>query len=324
MVDATTSLVAAYRLDGLGGGQLLEHDDLNRIWQTDPAPVWMHLDFTHGDAPHFLQDIADLHEDVIEALLEEQTRPRVGRFVGGLVTTLRGINLNPGAAPDDMISLRVWLTNNRLITLRRRPLQSISLVRNYLHDGEGPRNVSELLASMTDAMIDKVGELDHDLDDRLGQLEECQLNDELIDDDELLKLRRSLITLRRFMEPQCDCLNRLASEPGYVEETARLWLRESANQLQRYVEDTKAMQERSMMLQEQLNSERSEQLNDRMYVLSVITAIFLPLGFLTGLLGINVGGIPGADNHYGFTVFVGLIVLVILLQLWLLRRKRWF
>ena len=207
MSETHTSLVAAYRLDGLGRGHALERDNLSQIWQTDPAPIWMHLDFSHGDATNYLEDIADLHEDIIEALLEEQTRPRVGRFNGGLVTTLRGINLNPGAAPDDMISLRVWLTNNRLITLRRRSLQSITLVRNYLHDGEGPHNVSELLGAMTDAMIDQVGELGHKLDDQLGKLEEDQLNDvPMVDDDELLKLRRSLVTLRRFMEPQCECL----------------------------------------------------------------------------------------------------------------------
>ncbi len=40
-----------------------------------------------------------------------------------------------------------------------------------------------------------------------------------------------------------------------------------------------------------------------MYLLSVITAIFLPLGFLTGLFGINLGGMPGAEYKWGFWIF---------------------
>lgn len=47
-----------------------------------------------------------------------------------------------------------------------------------------------------------------------------------------------------------------------------------------------------------------------MYVLSVVAAIFLPLGFVTGLLGINVGGIPGTEWPWSFTVVcVALLVM---------------
>jgi len=60
-----------------------------------------------------------------------------------------------------------------------------------------------------------------------------------------------------------------------------------------------------------------------MYVLSIITAIFLPLGLITGYLGINVGGIPGADWRWAFFM-VGLVLLGIAgIQLWLLRRMKW-
>ena len=67
----------------------------------------------------------------------------------------------------------------------------------------------------------------------------------------------------------------------------------------------------------------SEQMNNRMYVLSIAAAIFLPLGFLTGLLGVNLGGIPGADNTVAFWVFVVIIVLVVVLMAVLFRWKRW-
>jgi zinc transporter len=84
-----------------------------------------------------------------------------------------------------------------------------------------------------------------------------------------------------------------------------------------------AVRERATVTQDELASRLSDQLNRRMYVLSIVAAIFLPLGFLTGLLGINVAGIPGAEYPKAFMVFtVGLFALVLFL-VWLFRWKHW-
>ncbi|MGW8370057.1 MAG: CorA family divalent cation transporter, partial [Gammaproteobacteria bacterium] len=63
---------------------------------------------------------------------------------------------------------------------------------------------------------------------------------------------------------------------------------------------------------------------NRMYVLSIVAAIFLPLGTLTGLLGVNVGGIPGAEHPLGFPVFVILLVLIVAIEFVWFRHKKWF
>jgi len=61
-----------------------------------------------------------------------------------------------------------------------------------------------------------------------------------------------------------------------------------------------------------------------MYLLSVIAAVFPPLGLITGLLGVNVGGISGTENPRAFALLCGGTVLFVICQLWFLRRKRWF
>jgi zinc transporter len=92
----------------------------------------------------------------------------------------------------------------------------------------------------------------------------------------------------------------------------------------RHLEDLDAIRERVAVTQEELQSRLAEQQNVRMYVLSIVAAIFLPLGFLTGLLGINVGGIPGADNPLAFGMFMGFLVLLLAAQLIYFRVKKWF
>jgi zinc transporter len=323
-MEAETALVAAYELDGKGGGTLLSVRQLREAWADPQRPLWMHLDFRHEDVRTYLVDIAGLDEAPVEALLEEDTRPRVAKFRNGAVSTLRGINLNPGAAPEDLISLRIWIAPNRLITLRRRPLKSVGDVRERIDNGDGALSVPDLLAWLTETLVDRVGDVAHELDDRLGELEEDQLSDREIEPDDLSRLRRSLITLRRFMGPQRDCLDQIAHGPDWFDEDTKVSIRESANQLSRYVEDFHAMQERALILQEQLFSEHNERLNQRMYMLAIVTTVFLPLSFLTGLLGINVGGIPGAESPYGFMIFLTITVLVGGWVMWLLKRKHWW
>ena len=64
-------------------------------------------------------------------------------------------------------------------------------------------------------------------------------------------------------------------------------------------------------------------MNKKMYVLSIISAIFLPLTFLTGLLGINIGGIPGAQNDNAFYIFSIILVMVTSVQFYIFKKKKW-
>ncbi|MBZ9557643.1 MULTISPECIES: zinc transporter ZntB [Modicisalibacter] len=322
---SASALVTAYRLDGRGGGEQLDDDALRRAWDSDNAPLWMHLDFRQGDVTDYLEAVAGLEEAVVEALLEADTRPRVARFGRGVVTTLRGINFNPGAAPDDLISLRVWVTPKRLITLRRRSLHAVNVVREQINAGEGAISIPDLLAWLVETLVDQVGDVTHQLEERMAELEDTQLSDDdSLNADDLTRIRRPLITLRRFMGPQRDCLAQLAQGPLWLDEESKVSIRESANQLSRYVEDFNAMQERALIIQEQLWSQHNEQLNQRMYMLAIITTVFLPLSFLTGLLGVNVGGIPGANSPYGFAVFILLTLVLGVGVMALLKRKRWW
>ena len=67
----------------------------------------------------------------------------------------------------------------------------------------------------------------------------------------------------------------------------------------------------------------NEQINNRMYLLSIIAALFLPLSFFTGLLGVNLSGIPHAESQNAFMAFVIILLLVVAFQIWFFRKNRW-
>ena len=87
--------------------------------------------------------------------------------------------------------------------------------------------------------------------------------------------------------------------------------------------DRDSARDRAAVSQDELNSRLSEQMNHTMYVLSIVAAVFLPLGLFTGLLGINVGGIPGTEDPWAFLIVCVLLVVIAIGLLVVFRRKRW-
>jgi zinc transporter len=164
------------------------------------------------------------------------------------------------------------------------------------------------------------------IEDRVAQLEETMVEGgSHAIRRELSGIRRETIMLRRYLAPQREALQRLYSDKlSWISNEDHVHLREVNDQLIRYIEDLDSARDRASVTQEELASRLTEQMNARMYVLSVIAAIFLPLGFLTGLLGINVGGIPGTENEIAFLIFVVFLVVVAIVQFGIFKWKKWF
>jgi zinc transporter len=260
-----------------------------------------------------------------DALLAEESRPRITGVDDGLLLALRGVNLNPGADPQDMVSLRIWAEKRRIITTRRRKLLSVADLRSAIEKGKGPRTSGEFLEDVADRLMYYMGTVINELEDKMADLEEAVLTAESHElRPKLASIRRDAINLRRYMAPQREAISRLQSEKiSWLTDEDRVRLREVYDHLTRYLEDLDAGRERAAVIQEELVSRLSEQMDKRMYVLSMVAAIFLPLGFFTGLLGINVGGIPGAEYKAGFAIFCLLLVGLVIAEIVIFKKKKW-
>ena len=319
-----TGLVCSYLLDGRGGGRPLDWD---RIAQWEPADgvLWVHLNRDSDDTRQWLHESSGLDPLVVDALLAESTRPRCAQMGPGVLLFLRGVNLNAGADPEDMVSIRVWLEADRIVSVRLRRLMSIDDLRTSIEQGHGPTGAGDFVAHLADRLATRMAGVIGDIDDEVDRLQDSVLETESRQLRTALNdLRREIIALRRYLAPQRDALARLTHlKIDWLSERDVLEIREEADRVTRYVEDLDSARERAGVTQEELTNRLSEQLNARMYVLSVVAAIFLPLGFLTGLFGINVGGIPLAENPSGFLDIVVLLALITGLQVLLFRWRRW-
>ena len=318
------ALIHALLLDGKGGASVLDWQGV-RNWQPQDGVLWVHLDYSQMQSIEWLEQAADLNPVVTDALLTGETRPRTIRIDNGLLLALRGVNLNPGADPDDMVSIRLWVEPGRIISTRKRRLLSVTDVANELKAGQGPARTDEVLASLLSNLVARMSDTVDYFEDQVAEFEEQALEQQNAQmRAELGRVRRQIISLRRYLAPQREAISQLLSDRiDWFSRDVRLSFQETLDSLMRHVEDLDAVRERAAVTQEEIGNHLAEQMNSRMYVLSIVAAFFLPLGFLTGLLGINVGGIPGAENPLGFGVFIALLVLVCGLQIVWFRRKGW-
>lgn len=318
-------LISAYLLDGKGGGRSLDWAAIN-AWKPADGVLWVHLDYQHPNSDTWLTEASGLDAMIIEALMAEETRPRSVVYHEGLLATLRGVNANPGSDPEDMVAIRIWCDTHRIITTRKRRLYSTQELITAIENNTGPRNTGEFLSQLADRMVQRMSEVIEEIHDAVDELEDAVISEESHRlRGQLANVRREAILLRRYLAPQRDTLQRLFNERlSWLNEQDRMRIRETGDTLTRYVEELDAARERATVVHEELVGRLSEQMNQRMYLLAIVAGLFLPLGFLTGLLGINVGGIPGSDDPLAFFEVSALLLLLVVVQLIIFRWKKWF
>jgi zinc transporter len=321
---AEDGLICAFLLDGQGGGREIDWAGI-AAWRPGAGLLWVHLDLAGAEAARWLREGSGLDPVISRALLAEDVRPRTVGIDGALLVTLRGVNLNPGADPEDMVAVRIWLEPSRIVTVRHRRLMAVNDLREALAAGRGPSDAGGFLIMLSERLIERMGPVIDDLIDEVDRLEDAVVTThsaELRGD--LGRVRREAISLRRYLAPQRDVMARLAMEQvSCLAPDHKGLLREISDRTTRFVEDLDAARERAGVVQDELNNRISDQMNRTMYLLTVVAAVLLPPSLLTGLLGINVGGIPGSDNPLSFLIVIAIITFIAIVEIVILRRLKW-
>lgn len=314
----------ALLLDGKGGARELSDAEVDS-WTESDGVLWVDIDQGDKRGREWIARHSELDTTMSSILLAGETRPRSLAGEDGLVVVLRGINMNPGAVPDDMVAVRLYMDKSRIVTSRRRKVLSVADIKKRLLAGQGPKTVGEFLVNFTaclsgriESAIENIETLIEGLDEKMaaGSPESIRTT--------LGIVRRQAAAIRRHLAPQRDALDRLArSHAGILSDAEVLALREEGDQLTRHIEDLDLARENALVTQEELMNRVALEQNARMYLLSIVAAVFLPLTFVTGLLGMNVAGLPGTDNPNGFIYSAIVMVLCFIGLVLYFRWRKW-
>ena len=324
VIDSKPGFLLSCVLDGHGGSTAVDPKSISHDTSNQGA-FWIHLDVNHDASRSWLANDSGLEPMIVDALLADETRPRSFSTDHGMLVVLRGVNTNPGQDPEDMVSIRVWIERNRIISTRRRRLLSIIDMQEMLEEGIGPKSPGNFLSVLIEKLADRIGDFIDDIEQRVGDTEASMSTQDQTQFRQMITtLRHQIASVRRFLAPQRDALDRLYRQPGdWLTEVDIRDLRDEADRITRYLEDLDLAREQTMVVREEFLGQLAQEQNSRMYVLSVVAAIFLPLTFVTGLLGMNVGGLPGLENPRGFITSLIIMVLATVGLLMFFRAKKW-
>ncbi|RKD91284.1 zinc transporter ZntB [Mangrovibacterium diazotrophicum] len=292
----------------------------------DTDYIWLQLDFSATETRSLVESL-HVNEFWISALVKDDSRPRVEIAPEELLLIVRGINLIKGEKPENMISVRIMASKNLIITTQKKKLNAIQSILEDMEQNNPPKNTGDFIVRLNERLVFNMSDVMEDIEEAAISMEELVMEEDGNDDQskaELYNLRRQIIQIKRFLIPQRDALNKLQIEKTrWMTSKQQLRLREVSDYLMRYLEMLEAARELASVSQETLINRSNEQINNRMYLLSIIAALFLPLSFFTGLLGVNLSGIPHAENHYAFSAFVVILLVVVAFQFWFFRKNKW-
>ncbi len=317
--SSQTGLVFALELSGNSGRAIKPER-----WGLSDNTQWFHFDLKTQRSEDWIKQHSGLSPLAVDALTVEDTRPRVVTIDNGLLIYLRGVNCNPESDPEDMVAIRLWVSANRIISLRHRRVMAIQDIKELYLNSCGPISTSDFLVHLCENLTNRISSVVNDVKDKIDEMEEKLLDKEnLALRGELSSYRRMIIGLKRYLTPQRDTLAKLQTEPAvFFREDHRLQIRELHERTIRCLEELEACRERATVIQEELQTRLSEQMNRTIYLFSIIATIFLPLSLITGLLGVNVGGIPGGGSSLGFPIVSGILIIIAIAEYVYFKKKQ--
>lgn len=300
------------QLNAKGGGQPLPTP---LAGSGPPAGSLIWLNILEGDAARPLLDqIGDIPPKVAEYLIQPAEQERLVAVGDGLLMTLRGIEAPTPTAEVGMPVIRIWIGDHRLVTSASAPPSALRELYTDLIGGFGPTGPADFLGRLALLLIRDLGPL---LDDHSGNLDllEARVLTREVDHlgQELNQIRLELLRLHRHLSPGRTLLHELLQEHGRHRlgtGDALTAIREASERIDDRLERLEGIREHCGALQEAITDLQSQQMNNALYLLSLYTALFLPMGVLTGLLGINLAGIPGEQSPWGFWVVCVLLVVL--------------
>lgn len=292
----------------------------------DSAPphfAWLHFNLAQVGAERWLARHARLAPDFFEMLRDGVYSTRIERADESLTAVINDVHFDFELDASDISTLWISVDRRLVVTGRRHPLRSVDNLRTAVNRGESLRSTADLLERLMRTQADVLVGIVRSVTEHVDRIEDQLLAGRLVARRARLGgLRRLLVRLQRLLAPEPAALFRLLQNPpdwmaqGDVQE-----LRAATEEFSVVLRDMQSLQERIKLLQEEIAASVNEDNNRSLFVLTIVTVLALPINILAGLFGMNVGGIPLADNPHGFWVLVALVVAFTVGAGWIVLRR---
>jgi magnesium transporter len=313
----------------LNSGVLQEQSALDG-WQqiafTEGKESWFDVEQTNPEELRLFLEQLDLHPVQIARCVDSINDPGVIAFGK---TLLMEYPTAFNAESDEPGYLTIIINDSVLATIRHGPIPALDeLIQDLTTKRTSPlRHLPQIVYLILDQFADLNVDAQIDIREQiLHMAKNLADNPTSVNANDLSRLRWKVDRLVSLIENQLYCVSGLsASDNKTLQESHR------KAYIQDLVSEAEIAQRGIYRLESRLNNlyndyqmAGSDRVEKRLRFLTIVSMITLPLGLIAGLLGMNVGGLPGTSFHFGFLVVVILMIGIGLLQYWYFKRNGWF
>lgn len=325
-IPDSEGLICAFRFRTESSAEVFGWNAISDSPGSGGGPVWIHVSLTDTRARRWLEERAHLPEAAREGLFDPEPRVHAQTLSDGLVVVLSDLHHDFRADPEGIGTLHIYLDQDRVISGRRHALRSVDHLRRALLAGLRVTTtmgwLEELVLALAETTGDEVAKLSNEVDTAEDKVLAGRLREQ---GTTLGRIRRLLARLRRHIGANRSALARVLSHmPPWSDAESRSSLRQAADHLETVAQDIELVQERTRLLQEEIAARLGEATNRNLFLLSMLTATFLPVTLITGIFGMNVGGLPWLEDSSGFAWVSGIMISAAAVTLLLLRKTRLF
>jgi zinc transporter len=286
--------------------------------------IWLHFNLANTASEKWLKENVKLADEFYDSLHQGSKSTRIELADNTLIAVVNDVLHDFSFEPSDISTLWLSVDLQVVISARRKPLKAVDRLRMAVSKGAVIRSSVELLIHLlhdqADVLVRIVRGAIAKVDDIEDNLLAGKLNHKRAD---LGALRRVLVRLQRLLVPEPAALFRLLQKPpGWIADSDVQELRQSTEEFSVVLNDMTSLQERIKLLQEEIAALVNEGNNRSLFVLTIVTVLALPINIIAGLFGMNVGGIPLAQDPVGFWIVVSIVATFTAVAGWVVFRKQ--
>ena len=268
----------------------------------------------------------NLHSLTLEDIVHVDQRPKFEDYEDYIFCVVKMITYKEEIQSEQ---LSLILKGNTVISIQEPTgIDAFSIIRNRLFQAKGRIRKSGpdyLFYALMDAVVDWYFIVIERVGDKLELIEEQIMSDPKNHSiQELYELKRQIIHLRRQVWPLRDMLNNLnRTENDIVTDNTHLFIRDLHDHSIRIIDTVETYRDLLTGMMDVHISSNSNKMNEIMKVLTIMSSIFIPITFISGLFGMNFEIMPGTKTEQGFWITCSAMILIIIGLLFFFRRKKW-
>ena len=274
-------------------------------------------------------EVFKIHPIIQEDIVDVNARPKFEEDENGLFIIIKALKFNSDTIKIESEHVALFLDEGLCISFQETSSDLFDQIRARIKERRGRirnRKSDYLLFAILDLIIDEYLLIIDQFEDSVEQLESDLMNRNISEvRGKIHQLRKSLLKVRKSIGPIRESIGRVSkSENALIDRSTEIFLRDLYDHTIQITDMLDTQRDTLNGLQDLRISDMSLKMNQVMQVLTMVTAVFVPLSFLAGVYGMNFENMPELKSQNGYFVVLSVMAFIFLSSIAFFRYRKWF